>query len=69
MQTERGAASLRIELRDGGVQVIHGTDGTVLNSFPKVAEGTWSRMFDAIEGALLDGEYPFHKEMLEKEEV
>lgn len=66
---ERGAASLRIELRDGGVQIIHGTDGTVLNTFPKVAEGTWSRMFDAIEGALLEGEYPFLMEMLEKGEV
>lgn len=59
--TERGAASLRIELRDGGVQVLHGQDGTVLHSFPEVAEGTWTKMFDAIECALLDGAYPFIK--------
>lgn len=64
--TERGAASLRIELRDGGVQVLHGTDGTVLQSFPEVAEGTWDKVFDAIVGALLDGEYPFLMERLEK---
>lgn len=60
-QTETGAASLRIELRNGGVQVLHGEDGTVLHSFPEVAEGTWGKMFDAIIGALLDGAYPFIK--------
>lgn len=67
MQTETGAASIRIELRDGGVQILHGEDGTVLNSFPKVAEGTWSKMFDAIEGALLDGEWYFLPSYLEGE--
>jgi hypothetical protein len=69
MQTERGAASLRIELRDGGVQMLHGEDGTVLRSFPEVTEGTWDRVFDAIEGALLDGAYPFIERLIEMGEV
>jgi uncharacterized membrane protein len=48
MQAETGAASILIELKDGGVQIIHGTDNVVLQNFPQVAEGTWGDMFDSI---------------------
>ena len=54
--TERGAASILVELKDGGVNVIHGTDGDVLHSFPQVAPGTWDRLFDAVWRTLRDGE-------------
>lgn len=48
MQAETGAASILIELKNGGVQIIHGTDNVVLQDFPQVAEGTWGDMFDSI---------------------
>lgn len=48
MQEEKGAASIRIELANGGVKIWHGEDNVVLQNFPKVAEGTWSDMFDSI---------------------
>ena len=56
MQTERGAASILIQLRDGGVKVIHGTDGTVLHYFDAVPEGTWSKVFDAVIRELMRAE-------------
>ncbi len=54
--TEIGAASILVELRDGGVNVIHGTDGDILHSFPQVAPGTWDRLFTSVLVALRDGE-------------
>ena len=48
MQAETGAASIRIELSNGGVKIWHGEDNVVLQDFPQVAEGTWSNMFDSI---------------------
>ena len=56
MQAETGAASIRIELSNGGVQIIHGEDNVVLQDFPKVAEGTWSDMFDSIVAQLKGAE-------------
>ena len=60
--TERGAASIRVELRDGGVTMFHGEDGSVLHHFPEVAEGTWDKMFDAVFGSLRDGEIKIMEE-------
>jgi len=54
--TERGAASIRVELRDGGVTMFHGEDGSVLHHFPEVAKGTWDKMFSAVFRELWDGE-------------
>ena len=47
VQTEKGAASLHIELKDGFITVYHGTDGIVLHRC-EVEEGTWERMFDSL---------------------
>lgn len=45
---ETGAASLRIELKNGTIYVYHGTSGDLL--FSKTAfEGDWSKMFDQIK--------------------
>jgi hypothetical protein len=45
--TERGAASILIELENGTITIKHGTDGTVLHSLADAPEGTWRGMFAA----------------------
>jgi hypothetical protein len=54
MALEKGAASLRIELRKGTITVNHGTDDIELMRV-EVVEGTWDAMFKAIGDALLTG--------------
>jgi hypothetical protein len=55
MGTERGEASITVELADGVITVRHGDDGTVLRQ-ATVAEGTWSAMFDMMTTAIELGE-------------
>ena len=43
--TERGAASLRISLRDGNIQVRHGEDDTLLAYLNDAPEGTWDKLW------------------------
>lgn len=47
IETEKGAASLHIELKDGFITIYHGTDGIALHRC-EVEEGTWERMFDSL---------------------
>ena len=47
----KGAASLRIELRDGIITVYHGTDGAVLHQV-EATDNMWERMFDNMTNAL-----------------
>lgn len=46
---ERGAASIHIELSEGTITVTHGTDEVVLAQLKDAPEGTWDRMWDALE--------------------
>jgi len=51
VQTEKGAASIIIELSKGVVTVLHGTANVVLHQVP-VSEGAWDEMFGAITNTL-----------------
>lgn len=46
-RTEKGAASINIELRDGWITVLHGDTAEVLVDF-KANEGAWGVIWDAI---------------------
>ena len=47
-KVETGAASIRIELKDGNITIYHGEDGETLHHFQQVAEDAWANMFDSI---------------------
>lgn len=51
MLTERGAASIIVELSNGVVTVYHGTANVVLHQVP-VSEGAWEEMFGAMTNTL-----------------
>lgn len=44
---EKGAASIRIELRAGAITVTHGTDGAILSTWTARA-GDWDRLWACI---------------------
>lgn len=56
MKTERGAASILIELGDGKITMRHGTDKDVLNAAAEVREGTWKLLFDTIKKVIADND-------------
>ena len=45
---EAGAASIFIELSQGTITVKHGTDGTVLKRIDRAKDGSWNKIWDAI---------------------
>ncbi len=47
IERERGAASLKIELKDGVITMYHGDDGVILNQW-KAFHNDWNFMFDNI---------------------
>lgn len=51
-KVERGAASIRIDLYDGHISIVHGEGGDLLSFFPHVPEGTWDQMWQALRDAL-----------------
>ena len=50
--SERGAAGIVINLKDGGITIRHAEAGVLLRSFSEVSEGTWELMFDTITNLL-----------------
>lgn len=48
----RGAASIIVELSDGKVRVLHGTDKVLLYPAVTIREGGWSRIFEAVRTAI-----------------
>ena len=49
---QKGVANIIVELRDGKITVKHGTTKTLLpdwNVDGQVAEGTWTKMLEAIK--------------------
>lgn len=46
---ERGAAEVVITLEDGTITIKHGEDGTILGELHDAPDGTWSRLWDAME--------------------
>ena len=50
--SERGAAGIVINLKDGGITIRHEEAGVILRSFSEVSEGTWELMFDSITNLL-----------------
>ena len=59
---EQGAASIRIELSDGNVSIVHGDDYDLLRLFPNVPEGTWNRMWNALDYVLGEHEITSEEE-------
>jgi len=47
-KVETGAASIRLELKDGNITIYHGEDGERLQHFEQVAEYAWANMFHSI---------------------
>lgn len=49
MSQERGAAVLKISLRNGEIIVRHGDDGTVLADKTETSPGDWDRLIEALK--------------------
>lgn len=47
--TERGAASILIELEDGNIAVYHGMDSVKLAELENAPEGTWNKLWEYLE--------------------
>jgi|DEB0MinimDraft_10_1074344.scaffolds.fasta_scaffold10688_5 hypothetical protein len=45
---EAGAASIFIELSEATITVKHGTDGNVLKRINRVKDGSWDKIWEAI---------------------
>ena len=45
---EAGAGSMFIELSNGTITVKHGTDGTILKQIDRAKDGSWNKIWDAI---------------------
>lgn len=45
---EAGAASLRIELKNGTISIYHGTDGALLAVLKNAPSGTWLTMWNKL---------------------
>jgi len=54
MQT--GSAQIVVELTGGDIRIRHGEDNALLYVFPKVSEGSWSAMLEAITKTLRERE-------------
>jgi hypothetical protein len=52
IRSERGSASIRVELSGGNVSIFHGEDDTLLRYFESVPEGSWDKLWDAIGEAV-----------------
>lgn len=48
-ETERGEASMIIELRDGNIIVKHGENGRILLVKRGVVEGSWSKIWETLK--------------------
>lgn len=59
---EQGAASIRIELSGGHVSIVHGDGYDLLRFFPNVPEGTWNRMWNALDDVLGEHELASEEE-------
>jgi hypothetical protein len=46
---ELGAASITVELMDGNIVVKHGEDGSVLLTKKNVKQGSWDKLWKALE--------------------
>jgi len=53
---ETGSAQIVIELTGGDIRIRHGEDNALLYVFPKVSEGSWSEMLQAITTTLRERE-------------
>jgi hypothetical protein len=50
---EKGSASMLVTLKNGKIEVLHGSDGiTIFKS--KVKEGTWASIWKALEAGKLE---------------
>lgn len=65
-KTERGAADIRIELRDGDITIYHCNGGAVLAKLPNASEGTWDKMWEYLESLGIEkvgrSSMPLHSE-------
>lgn len=53
---ETGSAHIVIQLNGGHIRIRHGEDNALLYVFPKVSEGSWSAMLEAITKTLRERE-------------
>ena len=59
---ESGAASLKIEMSDGNITVIHGTDDVVLHKIENAKQGSWNKLWETIKSLKSVGEADDKKE-------
>ena len=58
IETEKGTASIKIELKDGAITVRHGTDDDVLFTTP-APEGSWDHIWKELNS--IKGSYDSQK--------